>query len=173
MPIRKVQRTRLSDMDPEVRDYLESGRVPSTVNESRAYMMEHDVAEAAWRDRGSELMAAWIRRAPGSRPWAWWKWGLPTRTPATPPARRNKLSGSGSPAEDWGEDAFGLPVAWRGFDAEDPPRYESEVAYLRRLELMAPSEDRRVKRRGEPVVLLPPALGVVTEDEYGEFIEEA
>ncbi len=46
------------------------------------------------------------------------------------------------------EDADGAPAV--AFDPEDPPRFESEAAYLDRLGLLTPTERRRLDRDGWP-----------------------
>ena len=41
---------------------------------------------------------------------------------------------------------FGIAASWVAIDPDDPPRFESEAAYLRRHGLLEPGEARRVRR---------------------------
>lgn len=113
---------------------------------------EPHAIETAWEARHAELLAAHIAEAPGRRPWAWWRFNAP--------APRERVGGSG---ETWPAVSFdfGLPGrwAWNWIDDDDPPRYESEAAYLRRLGLLTDREARRLKAHDfEPVAIaLPPS----------------
>jgi len=62
-----------------------------------------------------------------SRPWAWWYFESPEP--------RRKLGGKGEPFGE-SRDYFGMPHGHLGYEADDPPLYESERDYLRRLSLL-------------------------------------
>jgi hypothetical protein len=47
-----------------------------------------------WRRHGPTVLADWVRRRPGTRPWAWWRFDAPesrrTRTPGRVPVPENQ-----------------------------------------------------------------------------------
>jgi hypothetical protein len=156
----------LRDEDPNPADYGE-GAV-------------HALWRAEWmpgRMRGiydvvrADLIEAWARDNPGTRPSAWWKWT------ATEP--RQRIGGTGSLLSDfmsyapsyhcgmatrWACEALirkGWPTVSLGgkaagwcaiqeladaipFDQNDPPLFESQATYLQRLGILLPGERKRL-----------------------------
>jgi hypothetical protein len=110
---------------------------------------------ALWAAHREAVVQYWARRHPGTRPRQWWKHDAPEP--------RKRLGGIGTPLHEcsayalWLE--FGVPVGWRRRDEHDflsrgisldpanPPRYESEASYLRRLGLLLPGERKRLSPR--------------------------
>ncbi len=122
---------------------------------------------AAWAEVGGEILDAWIATAPGTRPSAWWKYdGL---------RQRQRLGGIGTPnheclayvpgyhcgtPDSWvtKEDVeyYGADFEGVAIDPEDPPQYESQAAYLRRLDLFLPGESKRLRKADfEPEIVMP------------------
>src|SRR5438445_3445567 len=102
----------------------------------------YDRLRALWAEHGPELLAAWIREHPGTRPFAWWA--------LEAPEPRRVLSGAAHvlpPGPAWWEpvwrSAFGIPPLEQvgPFTVE----VESEAAYLRRRDLLG-AEERRALR---------------------------
>ena len=105
-------------------------------------------ARQLWEEHGAAVLAVWIGAKPGTRPPGWWK--------IEAPQPRLRLGGIGEPwtlRDMW----LGVPAIWsrpvRGdlhgarepaFDPGNPPIYESEAAYLRRLDLLRRGEARRL-----------------------------
>jgi hypothetical protein len=69
-----------------------------------------------------------LRKHPGSRPWAWWKYD------ASEPRRQIGDGPEAIGPPDW----FGLPRGYRGF--HNPKAFETEADYLERLDLFLPGE---------------------------------
>jgi hypothetical protein len=103
----------------------------------------------AWADVEAELLPGWIREHPASRPWAWWK-------DAAPEPRR-RVGGSGRRGRNASLE-FGVPTdTWfKDVDPDNPPIYESQAAYLRRLDLLTPAEKKWLA--GHPEALEPEAI---------------
>jgi hypothetical protein len=121
------------------------------------WMLERDQAdltllglsqEALWQPYGADVLRWWVQAKPGTRPSLWWKFRAPEA--------RLRLGGSGEP-DALRDMRCGVPTVWvrpvRGdyqggrelcYDSDDPPLYESEPAFLRRHELLLPSERRRL-----------------------------
>ena len=137
----------------------------------RFFLTESEL-RAAWNEVKDEILEAWAREEPGSRPFHWWQFEALEL--------RRRLGGVGTPSHEvsaaapWYE--FGLPVCWvskweenyfngrarhvdghrigteyeeghfagLAIDAQDPPAFESEAAYLRRLNLLLPTEMERL-----------------------------
>jgi len=144
-----------------------------------------------WEEVREKAMADWISEHPASRPWGWWQFDAPRwndpfedcfyhGTFAEP---RQRLGGTGTP--DYEVLGFvphfdkGIPTGFISrskslyyngraidiqgvaIDPDDPPRYESEAAYLQRLGLLTPDEDRYLKKHPE---LLEPQSVIVEDD---------
>jgi len=121
-----------------------------------------------WGQYRDTVLEVWIAERPGTRPSTWWLIDAP-RIPAGKwpgsyydgklPQPRQQLRGSGSPA--WESVAvtphflLGIPESWGDLNADDPPVFESQAAYLDRLGLLAPGEKRRLRGADfEPETLL-------------------
>lgn len=101
-----------------------------------------------WDRYGADVLAWWTQARPGTRPSLWWKFRAPEV--------RLRLGGSGEP-DALRDMRLGVPTVWsrpvRGdyqggrevtYDVDDPPTFESQAAYLRRLLLLLPSERRQL-----------------------------
>jgi hypothetical protein len=105
----------------------------------------HSQLRRLWEDVGAAVVATFANLNPGKRPQAFWR--------LEAPEMRRRLGGHGTPASAVLAyvPAFvhGIPSDWDdeecGFDPSDPPTYESQAAYLRRLKLLLPGESRRLK----------------------------
>jgi hypothetical protein len=139
---------------------------------------------AAWAEVGGEILDAWIATAPGTRPSAWWKYDAP-RQPlgvfpechydGKLPEPRERLGGVGTPDFEAlsyvPSYSYGIPNSWLtqeevayyqpdfdgiAIDPEDPPQYESQAVYLRRLDLFLPGESKRLRKADfEPELVMP------------------
>ncbi len=116
--------------------------------------------KAIWRDHADDVIEAWIETRPGTRPSCWWRFDA--REP------RRRLGGTGTPAHerlayvrrlargvpvDWimpadveTYAAIGQPLDVPAVDPADPPTFESEATYLRRLGLLLPGEAKRIRK---------------------------
>jgi hypothetical protein len=103
--------------------------------------LDLDLAREAWGELREELLPAFIREHPFSRPWAWWCFDAPE------PRRE---------AED-GDDAdpctFGTPRWWAEYREGTPTQLlppgqlcESQRAYLTRLGLLTDHERELIRR---------------------------
>ena len=79
----------------------------------------------AWDEVGERITADWIKRHPGTRPYAWWEFSGPREPIGTRigwhndgklPEPRKRLNGTGTPAHEvlaYGPSYFmGLPIIW-------------------------------------------------------------
>lgn len=121
------------------------------------------ISAELWRTFRDAVISEWIRDRPGSRPSSWWRFDAPhwpeeqhgwhgwyfsadLRLP------RERLGGVGTPLHELQplvpEFEFGIPSSDWGddFDVNDSPIYESQAAYLRRLDLLTPGELKRIKK---------------------------
>lgn len=103
-----------------------------------------------WEARRDSIMAKW--NAPGCRPYAWWRFDAPRLPKGTLrgchyegeyPETRLHLGGSGRPVHEVycykPIQNFGI-WNWYG-DPDDPPVFETQWNYLKRLDLLLPGED--------------------------------
>jgi hypothetical protein len=133
---------------------------------ARARIDGKDKLLTLWQTVREQILAGWIVDHPGTRPSLWWELDAP-RQPAgahkgwwydgTLVEPRRRTGGTGVAAWDGGfaivpHFSYGLPTAWATFDKNDPPRFESEAAYLDRHALLAPGERKLLKEAAfEPV----------------------
>ena len=104
-----------------------------------------------WRKLGAQITAEHAATWPGSRPRCWWKYDAPEA--------RRRLGGVGEPGRE--DLTRGIPNSWAWprvwpagativggplpCDPADPPVFESEATYLRRLGLLLPGETERLE----------------------------
>jgi hypothetical protein len=114
---------------------------------------------ALWADIGATVVDTFANLYPGKRPRVWWR--------LEAPEMRRRVGGHGLtessllacvPAFDrgipsgwllddwiWTRDGEKPPAGYVAFDRTDPPTFESEATYLRRLNLLLPGEARRLR----------------------------
>ena len=139
-----------------LRVYLESGVMPDDDDPEAdpfdVLNLCYDTPErrAAWEDQRKAIMAGW--RLSGCRPFAWWLYDAPRLPKGTfrgryydgaLPEPRRHLGGTGRPVHEelnyTPRAVFGI---WDWFgEPDDPPRFESQHAYLARFGLLLPGED--------------------------------
>lgn len=107
------------------------------------FIFDLTAIEPAWREHGAAILADWIAEHPGTRPSCWWEYDAPEP--------RRRLGGTGMTCtERWPAYApwlvLGVETQWASVDPADPPTFEAEAAYLKRLGLLAPGEARRLPR---------------------------
>ena len=134
-----------------------------------------------WNVHSDRIIAEWIENNPGTRPHRWWQYDAPEArkrlggigTPAYEVLAYVPSYTLGIPnswVTPWqvayyngrARDAHNQPIGEPGrefngvaIDEEDPPVYESQATYLKRLGLLVPGEERRVgKANWEAVGLL-------------------
>jgi hypothetical protein len=83
------------------------------------------------------ILAEWIRQRPGTRPDFWWRKEAPEKT-------RRRIGGVVGSAYVAEEDFHhGIPSIC--VDPKNPPKYESEAAFLKRHSLLTPAEKQSLK----------------------------
>jgi hypothetical protein len=94
-----------------------------------------------WAEFGGDVVAWWIKDRPGTRPWCWWKYSAPE------PRKRVGGVGTVDGNPEYLPD-FRLPRAdaFVAVDPSDPPSFESQAAYLKRLKVLLPGEEKRLTR---------------------------
>jgi hypothetical protein len=122
-----------------------------------------------WVEVREDLLAEWIADHPGSRPRLWWQLDAP-RGHDGKLQTREFVTGAGVPA--WLISAhseayeFGLPTTWGGYDADDPPTFESQAEFLRRHGLLGTSEARRLSPDELDPEFLGPSCEVLLHGPY-------
>lgn len=131
---------------------------------------QHKQFVALWMAQREEVLAGWIHSSPGTRPSTWWVLDAPRLTEIPPGYGawvlrhaihlRARVGGQGRPYNkvNTGSNApFGIPSHWspEGFDRNDPPTFESQASYLRRLGLLARGEALRLRPNDFKPVPLP------------------
>ena len=119
-------------------------------NAQFAYFATDREIASGWAQIRDDLIARWAEERPGRRPRAWWRFDAKEM--------RQRLGGKGDailealPSQEVYH--VGIPIRWRqpGYvgpagtpvDPKDPPIFESEAEYLRRLDLLLPGELERL-----------------------------
>jgi hypothetical protein len=98
-----------------------------------------------WRENRGALMQMWFEDEEnlGRRPWGWWRFDAREL--------RRRVGGSGRAVMDdedcpaWArKTSFGEPAVFAEYDPDDPPRFESQLEYLQRHELLTEEEQERL-----------------------------
>ena len=135
-------------VDPEVIEFLKD-------NAEFTYFATDQEIRSGWDQMRDEILADWAKKRPGTRPRAWWRFDAKEM--------RQRLGGTGQAAFEvlahveayhlgiptsWVEprhaDLYGPDFAGVPIDPEDPPLYESQGTYLKRLGLLLPGERKRL-----------------------------
>lgn len=80
MPTKRTRRGRhrLADVQPWEIQFLETGEAPGHEWAVLALTVNGGVGgRALWERAGAGILARWIARRPGSRPWGWWAYQAP------------------------------------------------------------------------------------------------
>jgi hypothetical protein len=98
-----------------------------------------------WAENRDRIVAEHIEQCPGTRPARWWQHDAPEM--------RKRVGGTG--VSLYQAAAYGVPSYWElPFDADNPPAFEAQAAYLDRLGLLVAGERRRIPRREfEPCIV--------------------
>ena len=123
--------------------------LPSGKKGRRMGLTVWDPPLPTWSEVEAELLPGWIREYPCSRPWGWWQ---------SAPEPRRRVGGTGR-RERQTIFEFGIPYpnAWfRDADPDNPPLYESQGAYLLRLDLLSEAEKGHLAKN--PGLLEPEAI---------------
>jgi hypothetical protein len=122
------------------------------------YFMNGTDARPLWAKHRKNLIKQWVNEYPGTRPHAFWLFEAPAEM-------RLRLGGKGDTIPDHVPDEVeeywrGLPTYWIAenrlmmwpeleefaIDPDDPPKFESEACYLKRLGLLLPGEGERLHK---------------------------
>lgn len=177
MPVKRRVDKRREDIPAEAVDWLTGG-----AGEPWVYFQTADDLAELWAEHGAAVINDHVGDAPGTRPVRWWTYSAPEP--------RRRLGGVGTPSHEVLAHVvsleWGVPASWITpfdigyYDFGDiqsgvsalsprfPPLFESEAAYLDRLNLLLPGERRRLGPgdfKPESVVNI---LGLVLEDDAAE-----
>jgi hypothetical protein len=133
---------------------------------------------ALWADLGAAVVATYVDVHSGKRPRCWWR--------LEAPEKRRRVGGRGVPESSllavvptfdrgvptdwckddwiWTRDGGTPPEGYEPFEDGDPPRYEAQATYLKRLRLLLPGEARRLRA----VDFAPEIIHVVRDDDDDE-----
>lgn len=147
MPTKRAKKTRTIKLDihPVHLDMLYDKPV------GKSFAAIQGPSKEDWNAHKAEILSYWIRKHPGTRPSYWWQFEAPEP--------RRRLGGVGQAAHEvlnYVESyAYGLPTLWvdneyigepeqglQPIDPGDPPRFESQAAYLARHGLLTEEEKR-------------------------------
>lgn len=163
MPVkRRVAKGRMSDVSPlewavltDEIDERTFGGSEGVEGYCLQYMQEPDCLAIPslgdlWIIHRDAILAECIETHPGTRPSCWWRWSRPVWSDRPPSMKsecepRRRLGGVG---RDQGYNfRLGLPTYWydEPSDPSDPPKFESQAAYLDRHGLLSAGEQRRLK----------------------------
>jgi hypothetical protein len=135
--------------DPEPSD-AEFGAWWSLCRDDDAFRPGRPSVAQMWRELGAQIVQEHVKEWPGSRPKCWWKHNAPEP--------RRRVGGVGEPGRK--DLSYGRPYSWSWptvwpagaviiggpleADPKNPPKFESEATYLRRLGLLLPGEAERL-----------------------------
>ncbi len=151
MPRKKFSDKRRSTLTDGQMSYLRTGVFPPGDAGIYFFKIDDEKVKAAWESVGADLVAECVKRSPGTRPWAWWRFDAPET--------RKRLGGRGTLRNKIALLDFGMPKLGLNWiipadvrvginaipvDPANPPSFESSANYLRRLGLLASGEEKRL-----------------------------
>jgi hypothetical protein len=113
--------------------------LPNAYDDLDIFLLQDKVIKKLWDESRDKIMASWISKHPGTRPLLWWRFDSS--------GDRERIGGKGQMTwEKWPSvmPTFekGTPSSWAEIDPDDPPRFESEAAYLLRHDLLSAQEKK-------------------------------
>jgi len=143
-PIKSKRRRSEVEVPKWAVNFLFIGKEPTeTTWESYRMKYETELQREAWEQIRADVVPAWIRQHPGQRPYGWWAFDSPEP--------RKKIGGKGLSFEQRTQPKhvryfFGIPAGpFMQLDASDPLMYESEPAFLKRHNLLTPTEIKKLE----------------------------
>ena len=134
---RKRNRKDVAALDSTIMEYFFTGTIPERetpawdLHISRHFDSGQAIREA-WTAHRETLMAEWIGKHPGSRPWGWWRYEAPAEpvenSKVIPPGQwsdthRQRIGGTGTPSHEVLAIAphfdRGIPESWVDKRLED------------------------------------------------------
>ena len=174
MPVKRRKSKRREPVPDWVYEYFETGDQPGDGDGRFDHFLLHgailryprpdSTRPKYWDDIREELVSDYVRKHPGTRPWAWWAMDAPEpelvdQGEDLEPVSfmRRQVGGTGA-LDGLSRCSFGIPY---GIDHcnpplpnDDPPMYESQAAYLRRHGLLSATEKRKLRKKDfEPEVI--------------------
>ncbi|HEY2781081.1 MAG TPA: hypothetical protein VGI90_09895 [Steroidobacteraceae bacterium] len=160
MPVKRRTHKRRTELSPESEDWLHG----EDEGDAFAHLHTRDDLRNLWRSYEEEILQEWIAESPGTRPARWWE--------LSAPEPRRRLGGVGTPSSErlayvesytlgvpdsWVSDddldaykLIGSPLNVPAIDPRDPPQFESQAMYLKRLDLLQSGERRLARTHFEP-----------------------
>ncbi|HUT44564.1 MAG TPA: hypothetical protein VMW95_09520 [Desulfobacterales bacterium] len=138
-------------------DYLTTGNVPERATLEVWEMCFQNYGADAWEKHRDWILRDFIRKNPGRRPWAWWRYDAPRWArkfgawfDGTLPEPRLRVGGAGTVAQEKFPAIIprfncGIPKDWHEIDEHDPPTFEAEASYLKRHGLLSKTKEKRLK----------------------------
>lgn len=165
---RRILKTGAGLLTGDQRDYLLEGASLNGPDDCRwpdgsvRPFSDEAAMKAAWFEHRAALME---HCGPGRRPWAWWRFVAPEprrQLAGPPPLPRPNYAGSTfsqacSLADRY---SFGIPSLWPRLEDYNRAVFESELGFLRRLDLLLPGEAEAIETEAQPA----PADSVAVED---------
>ena len=193
MPVkRRKPKVRVQGFPDWQIQFMETGTTPPDdpgLNEFEILQWQYhacrkdDPVRQAWDKVGNSILSNFIKRHPGTRPYAWWEFEAPREPIGTRigwhndgklVAPRKRLNGVGTPCHELLAFApsykFGIPDFWVDAilvkwyphkdlhvpDPDDPPTFESQASYLDRHNLLTDDERESLPADAfEPVAYVP------------------
>lgn len=111
-----------------------------------------------------DFLSAWIKDHPGSRPWGWWEFDCPRQKDkdancfwhGTLPEERQHISGGTRCKYNFVPSYRKAVFKYWHYTDDDVPMFESEAAFLKRLDLLTGDERRHLEKH--PELLEPESL---------------
>lgn len=122
------------------------------------FLLRDEELSALWHLYAEEIISAWVKNKPGSRPSLWWRYEAPRQKKGIftgcffdgkLPLERKRVGGVGTVA--WKELNYapsyykGVPTRWYALDENNLPVFQAEADYLREHGLFLEGEADRLK----------------------------
>lgn len=146
---KRALRRREVDIDPGLLAWFKDA---APCRPALVFFMQEGELQKAWDAARDAVLDEWTQTNPGTRPVHWWLFDAPEQ--------RQRIGGKGTPCHEVLADApsfnLGIPTCWVSdkwitdrvkaelYDPTDPPKYESQAAFLKRHNLFLSDEEKRL-----------------------------
>ena len=157
MATNRTRRTRkmTPGISENMRRYLLTGECEK--GDIEIFMTTDKEMRTAWDRCRDDIMGAWIKNAPGTRPYMWWECDGPKQDTGTGayfeplPIPRERIGGKGKTTCEVYPAVVprfekGIPSSWAEIDDDNPPTFEAEATYLKRHGLLIETEEKHLKK---------------------------
>jgi len=164
MPRKQIKKIKkVPEIDDWKKEILKTGLYPETPDNFEVLhffysdLKSEDLKLELYEQIRVEFLKDWIQANPCTRPWSWWQYDCPRQKDAdkgcfwhgTLPEERLHMGGGRQSTMNYFPVYYKSIFRYWHFENDAPPMFESEAAFLKRLNLLTDDELQHLKKHPE------------------------